>query len=120
MRSSGTSRRIFMGTTAAGATGFAAGLVLPGLRPARAATEVVLGIVYVGSRADFGWNQAHAVAMEALRKLPDVRIVEEENVPETLAVAKSMESMINLDGANIMLATSFGYYNPFVVDTAKK
>ena len=116
----GTSRRVFLSTTAAGAAGFASGLVLPGARRARAATEVVLGIVYVGSRDDFGWNQAHAVAMEALRKLPDVRIVEEENVPETLAVAKSMESMINLDGANIMLATSFGYYNPFVVDTAKK
>ena len=31
-----------------------------------------------------------------------------------------MESMINLDGANLILATSFGYYNPFVVEMAKK
>jgi simple sugar transport system substrate-binding protein len=31
-----------------------------------------------------------------------------------------MESMINLDGAGLILATSFGYYTPFVVDMAKK
>ena len=28
--------------------------------------------------------------------------------------------MINLDGAGLILATSFGYYTPFVVDLAKK
>jgi len=28
--------------------------------------------------------------------------------------------MINLDGAGLILATSFGYYTPFVVDMAKK
>jgi simple sugar transport system substrate-binding protein len=47
-------------------------------------------------------------------------VVEEENVPETDAVTKTMESMINLDGAGLVLATSFGYYTPFVVDAAKK
>jgi len=31
-----------------------------------------------------------------------------------------MESMINLDGAGLILATSFGYYTPFVVDMAKE
>ncbi len=56
----------------------------------------------------------------SLKAVPGVTVVEEENVPETDAVAKSMESMINLDGANLILATSFGYYNPFVVDLAKK
>ena len=52
--------------------------------------------------------------------MPGVKVVEEENVPETDAVSKSMESMINLDGAGLILATSFGYYTPFVVDLAKK
>ena len=41
-------------------------------------------------------------------------MVEEENVPETDAVSKSMELMVNLDGAGLILATSFGYYTPFV------
>ena len=47
-------------------------------------------------------------------------MVEEENVPETDACAKTMESMINLDGANIILGTSFGYFDPFMVDLSKK
>src|ERR1700712_4416572 len=87
---------------------------------ARAQTAVVLGIVYVGPKDDFGWNQAHAVSVGTLKAVPGITVVEEENVPETDAVAKSMESMINLDGANLILATSFGYYNPFVVELAKK
>ena len=102
----------------AGAAGLAATALPFGL--ARAQTGVILGIVYVGPKDDFGWNQAHAVSVEALKALPGITVVEEENVPETDAVSKSMESMINLDGANLILATSFGYYNPFVVDLAKK
>jgi basic membrane protein A and related proteins len=101
--------------------GAAAGIVAAGAgaRVAQAA-NVTIGIVYVGPRDDFGWNQAHAVAIKALKTLPGVTAVEEENVPETDACAKSMESMVNLDGANIVLGTSFGYFDPFMVDLAKK
>src|SRR5437763_16487446 len=108
------SRRTFLQGTAASlvTTGTMGGI-------ARAA-GLTIGIVYVGARDDFGWNQAHAVAVKALKELPGVKVVEEENVPETDAVSKSMESMINLDGAGLILATSFGYYTPFVVDLAKK
>jgi basic membrane protein A len=102
----------------AGAAGLAANALPLGF--ARAQTPIVLGAVYVGPRDDFGWNQAHAVAMDILKQVPGVTVIEEEKVPETDAVAQSMESMINLDGANLVLATSFGYYNPFVVETAKK
>src|ERR1051325_10195041 len=49
-----------------------------------------------------------------------VKIREEENVPETVAVEKTMESMINLDGATLIFPTSFGYYNPHMVKEAKK
>jgi basic membrane protein A len=109
-----TSRRRFLKGTAGGI--LAAG---SGARLARAA-NVIIGIVYVGPRDDFGWNQAHALAIKALKTLPGVTAVEEENVPETDACAKSMESMVNLDGANIVLGTSFGYFDPFMVDLAKK
>lgn len=102
----------------AGAAGLAASALPLGFT--RAQSPIVLGAVYVGPRDDFGWNQAHAVAMDILKQVPGVTVIEEENVPETDAVAQSMESMINLDGANLVLATSFGYYNPFVVETAKK
>jgi simple sugar transport system substrate-binding protein len=92
------------------------------LFPARALlaqTPVVIGAIYVGPRDDFGWNQSHAAAMDILRAVPGVTVVEEENVAETNAVTQTMESMINFDQANLILATSFGYYSPFVVDAAK-
>lgn len=89
-------------------------------RGALAAEKPIIGIVYVGPRDDFGWNQAHAVAAKALKAVPGVTVVEDENVPETDACAKTMESMINLDGANIILGTSFGYFDPFMIDLSKK
>ncbi len=88
--------------------------------PAGQAAPLTIGIVYVGPRDDFGWNQAHAVAAEALKAIPDVTVVEEENVPETDAVSKSMESMIQLDGAGLIFATSFGYFDPFMLAMAEK
>src|SRR5882724_4775008 len=108
------SRREFM-------QGTAAGLVVAGTGSRIAlAADVTIGIVYVGPRDDFGWNQAHATAVKSLKALPGVKAVEEENVPETDACSKSMESMVNLDNANIVLGTSFGYFDPFMVDLAKK
>jgi simple sugar transport system substrate-binding protein len=107
-------RRTFLGGAAASP------FVLSGFGgPARAA-DITVGIIYVGSRADYGWNQAHAVAAKALKDIPGVKVVEEENVPETVAVQKTMESMINIDGATLLFPTSFGYFNPFMVDAAKK
>ncbi len=118
MSASGLSRRTLIKTTALGLAG--ATLNIGTIGRALAAKDLTVGVVYVGARDDFGWNQAHAVAIQALKQVPGVKVVEEENVPETDAVSKSMESMINLDGAGLILATSFGYYTPFVVDLAKK
>jgi basic membrane protein A and related proteins len=97
---------------AAAGTMFAAGIL-----PARAVATV--GFIYVGPRDDWGWNQAHAVAAKAL-KGTGIKVIEEENVPETDAVSKSMESMIKLDGATLIFPTSFGYFDPFMIDMAKK
>jgi simple sugar transport system substrate-binding protein len=110
-------RKLLKGGAALGAMGVAS--TLP-FNLARAADGLTVGLVYVGPRDDFGWNQAHAVAAEALKSVPGITVVEEENVPETDAVSKTMESMIQLDGAGLIFATSFGYYSPFVVDLAKK
>jgi basic membrane protein A and related proteins len=111
-------RRNLLKSAALGAAG--ATLNIGAFQRAFAAADLTVGIVYVGARDDFGWNQAHAVAIKSLKQVPGVKVVEEENVPETDAVSKSMESMINLDGAGLILATSFGYYKPFVLDLAKK
>src|ERR1700684_3280532 len=84
------------------------------------AADATIGFIYVGSRDDYGYNQAHAAGAAALKKLPGIKVVEEEKVPETDAVEKTMESMINLDGATLLFPTSFGYYNPHMIKMALK
>ena len=96
-----------------------AALALGSISTARAAGTTI-GFIYVGSKDDYGWNQSHAVAAAALKDIPGITVVEEENVPETDAVAKTMELMINLDGATLIFPTSFGYFNPFMLEEAKK
>lgn len=107
-------RRDFL-VQAAGAAALATGVV----RPAQAA-DVTVGIIYVGPRDDYGWNQAHAVAARALAATPGVKVLEEENVPETVAVRKTLDSMVQGDGASLVFGTSFGYFDPFMIEAAKK
>jgi basic membrane protein A and related proteins len=109
-------RRIMTGAALAGAS-----LALPGaLRSALAQTPVVMGVIYVGPRGDFGYNQAQAQAAAAMKKMPGVKVIEEENVPETAAVQKTMEAMINQDKAVLIFATSFGYFDPHMLKMAEK
>lgn len=79
-----------------------------------------IGFVYVGPRDDFGYNQAHAEGAKAIASLPGVSLVEEEKVPETMDVQRTMESMINLEGAKVLFPTSFGYFDPHVLKIAEK
>ena len=105
---------------AAGALG-GASIALPGaLRQAMAQAPITVGIIYVGPRDDFGYNQAHAEAAAQLKRLPGVKLVEEENVPETQAVQKSMQGMISQDGATLLFPTSFGYFDPHMLAVAGK
>ena len=84
------------------------------------AADTTIGFIYVGSRDDYGYNQAHAAGAAVLKKMPGLKVIEEEKVPETDAVEKTMESMINLDGATLLFPTSFGYYNPHMIKMANK
>ena len=110
------SRRRLLGTSAAAGMLGLAGAAVPN-RAAFAAGTVV-GFVYVGPKDDYGYNQAHAEGAAALKGIDGITVVEEENVPETVDVQKTMTSMINLDGAALLFPTSFGYFNPFVLETA--
>jgi simple sugar transport system substrate-binding protein len=109
----------------------AAGLV-PGMlrvQPARAA-DLTAGFVYIGPRKDWGWNQSHAVAAEALRGVPNVRIVQAgylpestdygsgKETPETKAYTAAMEGLI-ADGAGLVFSTSFDD-DPFLLAMAAK
>lgn len=78
---------------------------------AAAATPITVGFIYVGPRQDYGWNQSHWDAARKIAKMDGVKVVEQENVPETAEVEKVMKSMIQLDGAKVIMATSFGYWD---------
>src|SRR3974390_3131331 len=73
------------GATPAGPAGNASG-------SAPADQTLTVGFVYVGPKDDYGYNQAHHEGALVVSKLPGVKIREEENVPETDAVQKTMES----------------------------
>src|SRR5262249_27598574 len=93
------SRRQLFAATGAVTAAAIVGRAQPAAAQGRAIT---VGFIYVGPRDDFGWNQAHAVGAQALRGARNVTLVEQENVPETIAVQNAMESMINLDGASLI------------------
>ena len=98
---------------AAGTLGSYAGL-------AQAQKPITVGVIYVGPRDDYGYNQAQAQAAAELKKMPGVKVVEEENVPETAAVQKTMTGMIAQDGAALVIPTSYGYFDPHVLAIAAK
>ena len=110
------SRRGFLKGTvaAAGAT------ALPQFASAGSHAPLTVGFIYVGPKDDFGYNQAHAEGAAAVKAMDGVTVVEEENVAESIDVQKSMESMINFDEAKLLFPTSFGYFNPHVLETAPK
>ena len=51
------------------------------VRQALAAEKLTVGVIYVGPRDDFGYNQAHAQAAAIIKQLPNVNVVEEEKRP---------------------------------------
>lgn len=109
-------RRFLNGATVLSGVAMTAGLPFM----AKAAAPMTIGFIYVGPKDDFGYNQAHAEGAAAVKAMEGVTVVEEENVPETIDVQKSLESMINLDGATLLFPTSFGYFDPHVLTVAPK
>ena len=104
--------------TGLGATALVGAGGLP-LRRAKAA-EITVGFIYVGPKDDYGYNQAHAEGAAAVKSIEGVTVVEEENVPETVDVEKTMESMIGFDGASLLFPTSFGYFDPHMLKMCAK
>ena len=103
----------------------AAGL-LPAILPIRSAhaADLKAGFVYIGPRESF------AVAAEALRGVPNAKVVQADYLPEstnygsgrddaeTRAYTKAMEDLI-ADGAGLIVSTSFDA-DPFLQAMAKK
>ena len=71
-----------------------------------------MGILHIGSITDAGYNQAHAEGIQVMkRNLPEVEVIEVENVAEGADAERLMESMIKR-GARLIIPASFGYLEP--------
>ena len=103
-----------------GAAGAAGALAPFGITRAFAADKLVVGVIYVGPRDDYGYNQAQAQAAAQIKKMPGVTVIEQEKVAETTDVQKVMGSMIEQDGATLLFPTSFGYFDPHMLVMAQK
>jgi basic membrane protein A and related proteins len=114
----GVSRRRFLRDAGAVAAAGSLAALLPSAARAQMRTMTV-GFMYTGPRNDYGWNQAHSVAARRIARMDGVKVIEQENVPETAEVEKVMESMIRLDGARVLFPTSFGFW-PFILKTAPR
>ncbi len=109
-------RDLLKGIGAAGVGAASAGWA--GLAAAQA--PITIGFIYVGPKDDYGYNQAHAESVAEVKKWAGVKVVEEENVPETAGVQKTMQGMISQDGATLLFPTSFGYFDPHMLAVAAK
>jgi basic membrane protein A len=87
-------------------------MLLAGLavRPSAAQEpRLVIGAVYVGSVNDYGYNRSfHDALTQVARDLPDVKLLEAENVPESAEAESVMEGLVR-QGAKLVIPTSFGY-----------
>lgn len=110
-------RTLLKGLAGAGAVAAFGGIPFSS---AFAESKVRMGFLYVGPRDDYGYNQAHFEGKTGVSSMSWVKSVDQENVPETVEVQKVMESMINLDGAQVLFPTSFGYFDPHILKMAKK
>lgn len=112
-----TRRQVLKRSAAVGALGMFGSLDWVG-QAWGASDKVKMGFIFVGPRDDYGYNQAHFEGKAAVAKLDWVKAFDEEKVPETIEVQKTMESMVKLDGAQVLFPTSFGYFDPHILKIA--
>ena len=81
-------------------------------KPPGEGEKLKLGIIFVGSQRDLGWNQAASAGADYVEQVfPDIEVLRAENIPETVEVQAVAEQMID-QGATIVIPTSFGHSDP--------
>jgi basic membrane lipoprotein Med (substrate-binding protein (PBP1-ABC) superfamily) len=86
---------------------------------AAAGEPIIVGALHVGAINDAGYNQAQHDGLVAMQQaLPNVQLIEAENVPESADAERVMENMIQ-QGATIIFPQSFGYLDPALNVAAK-
>ena len=93
--------------------------LVSGRAQAQGAKPTTVGFLYAATRNDYGFNQSFAVAARRIGQLPGMKLIEQERVPETAQAERVMEGMIEIDGAKVIVGTSFGYW-PFILKLAQK
>jgi len=87
--------------------------------PTTVPTVLTVGAIHVGSIKDAGYNQAQHEGLVAMtQKVPGIKLLEAENVPEGPDVERVMENMIQ-QGATLIFPQSFGYMD-FALNVAAK
>ncbi len=85
----------------------------------KSSDDFTVGFIYIDRKDDYGYSQAHAQGAAEVKKLPGVKVLEVEKVPETDAAQQTMKTMIDVEGAKVIFASSFGYYDKHVIPVAK-
>jgi basic membrane protein A and related proteins len=86
--------------------------------PAAGPTKLIVGALHVGSVKDAGYNEAqHSGLMKMTSKVPGIKLLEAENVPEGPDSVRVMNNMIQ-QGAKLVFPQSFGYQD-YALDVAK-
>ncbi len=100
--------------------GFATALAVTVAGSAQAADKYKACFIYIGSKTDGGWTQAHDVGrMQVEAELGDkVEAVFAENVPEGPDAERAIERFAR-SGCGIVFTTSFGYMDPTLAVAAK-
>src|SRR5947209_7900839 len=81
--------------------------------------QLIVGALHVGSIHDLGYNQAmHEGLVEMQKNIPGLKVLEEENVPESADAERVIENMI-AQGAKLIFPLSFGYLEP-ALNVAKR
>jgi basic membrane lipoprotein Med (substrate-binding protein (PBP1-ABC) superfamily) len=83
------------------------------------APKLVVGAIHVGSIKDAGYNEAQHDGLVAMqKKVPGIKVLEAENIPEGPDSERVMENMIQ-QGAKLIFPQSFGYQD-YALDVAAK
>jgi len=104
---------------AGSAKSLAGGCVSPAGAKGPGVGASTIGFIYVGSTSDFGYNEAaHAGAMALKQACPNLKILEEDSIPETSDMVTAAQQEMG-EGAKIIFSTSYGYKD-YAVTLAKE
>jgi basic membrane protein A len=85
---------------------------------AEPALDFVVALVYSGPRDDGGFNSAQRAGVAALGRMMSVKVVEEENVPETGEATAYLEKVVALREPALVIATGMTHFDPALLTAA--